>query len=49
MKNVKLEGNRLAGWGSWAGPDIKKKEIDPELLRKRRMDKIVPLLAITSD
>jgi len=31
---------RLTGWGDWAGPDIKPKEIDPEELKRRRLEKL---------
>jgi U3 small nucleolar RNA-associated protein 14 len=41
MKNAKVEPGKLAGWGSWAGPDIKKKEIDVEELKRKRLEKFV--------
>ena len=43
MKGVKLDSGRLAGWGSWAGPDIKQKQIDPEELKRKRLQKLVLL------
>ena len=37
-----VESGRLAGWGSWAGPDIKRPKVDPEELKRKRLEKIVP-------
>ena len=36
-----MDSGKLTGWGSWAGPDIKQKEIDPEVLKRKRFEKIV--------
>eukprot|EP00826_Nyctotherus_ovalis_P042605 TRINITY_DN439_c0_g1_i3.p1 TRINITY_DN439_c0_g1~~TRINITY_DN439_c0_g1_i3.p1 ORF type:complete len:608 (+),score=217.54 TRINITY_DN439_c0_g1_i3:127-1950(+) len=40
-KSLPPEPGKLLGWGSWAGPDIKVKQVDPEELRRRRLERIV--------
>lgn len=39
-QDIEPEKKKQKGWGSWAGPNIKEKAVDPQLQIKKKLAKI---------